>query len=110
MLKVMCPEHLEEVRQFADKMNLRVQLEDQLTSLGSWFHECTGTECPYEIELHKDFAAYSFTFLVYRNLPEGRLFAMNGGLIYQGPGLPADGSFPQLTVSLHPGIGWFVHT
>ena len=36
--------------------------------------------------------------------------AMNGGLIFQGPGLPADGSFPSLTVSLASGTGWFCHT
>jgi hypothetical protein len=34
-----------------------------------------------------------------------------GGLIYQGPDVPADGSFPSLTVSMNPTrIGWFVHT
>jgi hypothetical protein len=39
-----------------------------------------------------------------------RKFLYNGGLIYQGPGPPGDGSFPSLSLSLTRGMGWFVHT
>lgn len=88
-------------------------------------------------ELHKDFAPYSFTFTTWfrvldydgkedemqakygkRNLRTfegiGGFWARDvfGGLIYQGPSQPADGSFPSLTVSISPGEreGWFIHT
>jgi hypothetical protein len=62
-----------------------------------------------------DVAPYSFSFAhfalpkVTDEKPE-RKFWFNGGLIYQGPSVPADGSFPSLTVSLTPGTGWFCHT
>jgi hypothetical protein len=39
-----------------------------------------------------------------------RKFSFNGGLIYQGPDSPADGSFPSLCVGLASGTGWFCHT
>jgi hypothetical protein len=32
-----------------------------------------------------------------------------GGLIYQGPACPGDGSFPSLTVNLSSDHGWFRH-
>lgn len=57
-------------------------------------------------ELYSDWAPFSFSFVVKRN---GK-FMFNGGLIYQGPDSPADGSGPSFTVSLHSGVGWFLHT
>ena len=84
--------------------------------------------------LYKDFAPYSFqftiqslkkpdadgprTFLKFNDADWQEYISddrnwnrmMEGGLIYQGPGNPADGSFPTLTVSLAKGTGWFVHT
>ena len=53
--------------------------------------------------LGKDFAPYSFDFALYRpGAKDARKFVFNGGLIFQGPSCPADGSFPSLTVSLAP--------
>jgi hypothetical protein len=63
--------------------------------------------------LSGDFAPRSFSFCHYilpEKAGEKRQFGMNGGLIYQGPVSPADGSFPSLTVSLASGTGWFCHT
>jgi len=83
------------------------------------------------VELHNDFAPWSFFFVEWlvckpeykpsdeevRNGKCKEFFDkwyvryMHGGLIYQGPKCPADGSFPSLTVSLDPTrIGWFMHT
>ena len=57
--------------------------------------------------LSSDFAPRSFAFAHFV-LPKyaangQRSFWFNGGLIYQGPDSPADGSFPSLTVSLASG-------
>lgn len=61
--------------------------------------------------LFRDFAPYSFEFLMERS-ENGRDYErwFNGGLIYQGPDVPADGSAPSLTVSIDSKRnGWFVH-
>jgi hypothetical protein len=85
--------------------------------------------------LYRDFAPLSFTFVMQRlkrpaaqgvrthlmmtpaehvaYCTEDRNWNhwFNGGLIYQGPSQPADGSAPSLTVSIDPTKhGWFVHT
>jgi hypothetical protein len=96
--------HLESVREVARHMGLSRQLEKQLDYLATYGDE--GCQCT----LAKDFAPYSFDFALYKPGPkEERKFWFNGGLIYQGPGLPADGSFPSLTVSLASSTGWFCH-
>lgn len=104
MINVHCPEHLEQVRAFAHEHGAEAELEerlDYLASYGGGANIC---------ELHKDFAPYSFEFLMKH--PDGSRW-FNGGLIYSGPGQPLDGSFPALTVSighsehLHD---WSVHT
>jgi hypothetical protein len=103
---------LEQVREFARAMGLSSQLERQLCWLDNYAdHE---NERKRQCILHDDFAPHSFTFCHYR-LPAftedgARKFNFNGGLIYQGPSCPADGSFPSLTVSLAGGTGWFCHT
>lgn len=60
-------------------------------------------------ELHNDVAPQSFEFLMRR--ADGTPW-FNGGLIYSGPGMPADGTGPALTVSLtvESGHSWSVHT
>jgi hypothetical protein len=102
--------HLENVRDFARRMGLSEQLERQLSFLGNG--RCWGNDS--QCELRTDFAPHSFTF-AHHILPRAsksgkRAFVFNGGLIYQGPDSPADGSFPSLTVSLSSGTGWFCHT
>ena len=103
-------DRLEEIREFARQMGLGEQLEHQLTFLGNRESWGKRSQC----YLSWDFAPHSFTFAHYL-LPDAsrtgkREFYMNGGLIYQGPTSPADGSFPSLTVSLASGTGWFCHT
>ena len=98
-------DHLEQVREFARTAGLSSQLERQLHYLADY--GCHGDQCV----LGKDFAPHSFTFAMYRpGTKEARKFIFNGGLIFQGPSCPADGSFPSLTVSLSSGTGWFCHT
>jgi hypothetical protein len=103
-------ERLEQVREFASQIGRREQLEHQLSHwLGSGTFFGRRSQCV----LRGDFAPHSFSFCHYI-LPEGpgqtRQFAMNGGLVYSGPGSPGDGSFPALSVNLHDGVGWFCHT
>jgi hypothetical protein len=88
-------------------MGLTEQLERQLSFLAD--RRCWGERA--QTQLSYDFAPHSFSFAVF-GLPEGstRRFSFNGGLIFQGPSCPADGSFPSLTVSLSSGTGWFCHT
>jgi DNA-directed RNA polymerase subunit RPC12/RpoP len=98
-------DHLEEVRKFARGAGLSTQLERQLHYLASYGHR--GNQCV----LGRDFAPHSFSFAMYRpGVKDARKFIFNGGLIFQGPSQPADGSFPSLTVSLSSGTGWFCHT
>ncbi len=102
-------EHLEQAREFARKIGQAEQLARQL----SWLASGKFFGRPSQCVLGPDFAPHSFSFAHYV-LPEGdgekRRLGLHGGLIYQGPGLPADGSFPSLTVSLASGTGWFCHT
>jgi hypothetical protein len=103
---------LEQAREFARSIGLLSQLEHQLEWLATYAkHEGSPRR---QCILGGDFATYSFSFAHYE-LPNGepeskRRFWFNGGLIYQGPTQPADGSFPSLTVSLHRNTGWFCHT
>lgn len=105
MLVVKCQERLDAARKFADEAALAAQLQaqlDYLSGYGDGDNRCT---------LYSDFAPHSFTFDMER--PDGAGGWRNwfsGGLILQTPSLPADGSFPSLTVSLTQGDGWFVHT
>lgn len=111
-----CKKHFDEVVKFAKQTNQLHQLCRQIEYLGMYGDSVesrarTGrhrTAC----SLYKDFAPYSFTFLMQVWNEERQAYTtwFNGGLIYQGPGLPTDGSFPSLTVSLHNNQGWFVHT
>ena len=98
-------DHLEQVREFARTAGLSDQLERQLHYLADYGHR------GYQCVLSKDFAPHSFSFALYRpGVKDSRKFIFNGGLIFQGPSQPADGSFPSLTVSLASGTGWFCHT
>ena len=86
-------------------MGLSAQLERQLDYLATYGGH------NYQCVLGNDFAPHSFDFALYRpGAKDARKFFFNGGLIYQGPSCPADGSFPSLTVSLASGTGWFCHT
>jgi hypothetical protein len=99
-------DRLEQVREVARAMGLQHQLERQLDHLDGCYAG-KGNQCC----LGYDFAPHSFAFAMFRPGPgETRKFIYNGGLIYQGPSCPGDGSFPSLSVSLASGTGWFCHT
>jgi hypothetical protein len=106
-------ERLEQVREFARSIGLSRQLERQLDYLANYANHDDGPK--RQCVLSYDFAPFSFSFAHFalptpgQEKPE-RKFWFNGGLIYQGPSVPADGSFPSLTVSLAPGTGWYCHT
>lgn len=108
MLNINCLDYLQEVKEFAKKTpGLLEQLESKLEYLNIYGGDNNYSKC----DLFQYFTPYSFTFNMYGKNGKGE-FALwfNGGLIYQGPNNPADGSFPSLTVSLAQGTGWFVHT
>jgi hypothetical protein len=115
------PEHLANVLSFAFRMGLGEQLFKKLIYLSNYAcHPDSDEETerePKRCILMADFAPHSFRFAIYRRNPKlppdhtaGWKYWFNGGLIYQGPDCPADGSFPSLAVSLAEGTGWFVHT
>lgn len=108
------PGYLDEVKKFAAAHGLADQLQEQLDYLdgyGNGDNRCV---------LGKDHAPHSFAFAMYRPndagepgaapLQEKWKYWFQGGLILQGLGNKADGSFPVCTVSLAEGTGWFVHT
>lgn len=103
-----------EVVTFANKMGLLGQLVEMLQYLNTYGHDPQRPERTTRCELASDFAPYSFRYMMYRveQTPDGvkEEFWFNGGLIYQGPEAPGDGSFPSLNVSLNSSIGWVSHT
>ena len=101
MLVVKCQEHLDYVRKFAAERGLTDQLQSKLDYLDTYAGR-ENTEC----HLFQDFAPYSFEFVMLR----GGVRWFNGGMIYQGPDQPGDGSFPALTVSLDSSHGWTINT
>jgi len=95
-------EYLIQILAFAEERGL---LEDFLRQLGhAAFDEFFGMPCV--TRFFKDFAPYSLRFVVM--VKEKR--AMNGGLIYFGPGDTGVGA-PQLSVRIGgTGEGWEVHS
>jgi hypothetical protein len=64
-------------------------------------------------ELGYDFAPLSMSFAIWDGERSRENLVFNGGWIYSGPGTPADGSFPSLSVNLvsnGPVHRWSVHT
>jgi len=104
MIKIEDPDYFAEVMQFALAHGCADKLTERLDYL-TQYHEGENT-----CQLYKDWAPYSFAFLMVR--PDGTRW-FNGGLMYSGPDQPLDGSFPALTVGI--GIdsskhGWSIHT
>lgn len=94
------------------------KVRDQATTLGLRTHLARALRrvdypeyfgAPVYVELWPDFAPMSFTFDIKDRNTHRRY--MSGGLIYEGPDAPADGSAPSFTVSVDAGrVGWFIHT
>lgn len=112
-----CSGHLAGVREAAEKLG-RGAVESLTEKLAYLDGYANGLGCLYEKEgtrcrLFFDHAPLSFQFVMEHGDGKGgwvRWF--NGGLIYQGPGVPGDGSFPSLTVSLSDNGNphWGIHT
>lgn len=110
-------DHFCAVIRFANEMGLLTQLLGELNHLATYAMNPQEPEKIIHCELMKDFAPYSFRYVMtkgirtpenYENPPMS--FYMNGGLVYQGPESPNGGASPSLNVSLSTGIGWFSHT
>ncbi len=109
MLVIECQEYADEVRAAAKKMGVEKDLEEQLEYLGGY--ACHGDPQATRCRLFKDFAPLSFGFVMERRKDGAYVHWFDGGLVYEGPGVPADGSFPSLTVNIgEPKHGWLVHT
>jgi hypothetical protein len=101
-LIVKCPEHLQAVRDFADKTNQREQFENRLDELTTFLTDL------WTVELHTDFAPYSFFWSQY-NVAGQR--GLSGGLIYHGQhDGGGNGGAPTFSVNLTPSNGWSIHT
>ena len=113
-----CKEHLDEVLQFANKINKEHQLLQCLWRVSENFNHGK----PYVCIIGKDFAAYSFTFACYKLddveiITDNGTFIsrkygsdpfLNGGIIYHGPHDKADKE--TFNIQLSPSDGWSIHT
>jgi hypothetical protein len=101
-LIIKCPEYLEEVRQFADRINQRQQFESRLTDLTAYLPD------GWTVELYTDFAPYSFFWTEFN--PTGKR-GLIGGLIFHGQhDGGGNGGAPTFSVCLTPTSGWSIHT
>ena len=101
-LIVKCPEHLQAVRDFADKTNQRAQLEQCLIDLTAYLTDL------WMVDLYSDFAPYSFFWSQYNTAGQRGL---SGGLIYHGQhDGGGNGGAPTFSVNLMPMSGWAIHT
>lgn len=95
---------LDEIRQFADSINKRDNLENCIKNLDY------GSD-KYVVEIFTDFAPKSLYFV--RKCIGDERFAGNGGVIFHGRhDNGGDGSSPTLSVSIDPNneLHWQVHT
>lgn len=113
-----CLEHMRVVVRYARQVGLLPQLVGALRWLNNYangpgchYDRATGanTRCLLYPDRH---APRSFEYVMQcrenEQAPWKKFFP--GGLTYQGPDSPADGSAPSFTVSLAEGVGWFSHT
>lgn len=96
-MRILCKEHLEETKRYAESIGDK-SLQECLKRLESWEKN---PRRPCEITLTKDFAPYSFGFA--EHYPDGST-GIVGGLLYHGN---PDESF---AVQLEPFHGWQIHT
>ena len=96
---------LQEVRDFADSIQMRDQLEKQLAYLESF--GTRETRC----RLHKDWAPQSFGFVLeIRQNGEWKHWLTGGLLFHRAHDRGGDGGPPTFSVSLTPSTGWQIHT
>jgi len=112
MLVIQAKERMKEVLDFATENDCIEAFLNRLIYLS--YSPDGNTRCI----LHHDFAPLSFAFVMERMRANERKwnFIYNGGLLYSGPGVPLNGSYPSLSVSLNADAAagkihmWSVHT
>ncbi len=116
MLQIECEEYLQSVREAADKLGLRENLEEYLTDLETYacplgedqnVVDLTYTRCV----LWKDFAPFSFYFIMEKKQKDGSYARwFNGGMIFYGAGETGVGA-PQYSCRLgSTKAGWSINT
>lgn len=97
---------LDQVKEFAAKIDMSTQLQEQLDYLANY--SARETRCL----LFTDFAPHSFQFTMEVKNGEGEWeHWFFGGLIFHGPhDGHGSGSAPTYSVTLTPTTGWSVHT
>ena len=103
---------------FERKISIKAQFDSAFEYLATYanregcsFDKATGADT--ECRIGVDFAPLSFCFSMFKRKTATAPWEywFDGGLIYQGPDVPANGSAPSLTVSMDSTrVGWFVHT
>ena len=113
------PEALAEIIRFAQDNNCAEQLGLDLLRLIQCVTIGMTKDGIRQAEIGKDFAPHSMSWCVWNGEPDRKNVVLVGGWIYEGPGVPSDGSFPSLTVNLESITGsradrpkhrWLVHT
>ncbi len=100
-------EHFEMVKAFAEETDQMDQLQVKLDFLDGFGGEPKNVRCL----LFKDFAPYSFYFVLEKHVEGKWKRWFNGGLIYHGAhDNGGDGGAPTYSVCLTPIRGWSVHT
>lgn len=101
---------LAEAREFAERIGLQQNLEQQLRYLDEYAeHADRGkTRCV----LYPDGAPYSFGFILKLRRHDGSHRPwLNGGLLFHGPhDGNGSGAAPTFAVCLQPVAGWAIHT
>lgn len=92
MITIKCQEYYDNVMKYAKEINKEQNLKECLARL----------ELHGDVELYKDFAPYSFSFVCFKN----GIIQMNGGLIYHDDQADKE----NFSVSINPTIGWSIHT
>ena len=113
------PEALVEIIQFARQNNCLDQLAAGLLQMLQCATIGMSKTSQRSAVVAKDFAPHSLTWCLWNGCPARQNVVLAGGLIYEGPGVPGNGSSPALSVNLETATGqhdpatkhqWRVHT
>lgn len=109
-LRIKCRKHFLQVQETAKKLGLEEAFNRAFQIAHQWTEHGDRV-----VEIYSDFAPLSFGYAILAPSHDHGHYTSTvviaGGLIYQGPDIPANGSFPSLTVSMDPTrVGWFFHS